>query len=213
MDRKGCSRFSKDDAGRLHELLTWRRDIRHFRTDPVPDELVAELRHAMDLAPSVGNARPWLVLQVDDANVRQAVRQEFERCNRDAANLYEGEQHRDYLRLKLEGLETAPVQLAVFTAIDPARGHGLGRQTIAETLVQSTAMAVHTLWLAARVRNLGLGMVSILDADAMDRLFALGPDYRFTAYLCIGWPVFDDDTPLLHRAGWQQNFPARWERR
>jgi len=31
--------------------------------------------------------------------------------------------------------------------------------------------------------------------------------------LCIGHPEREDDTPLLHRAGWQQNVPTRWERR
>ena len=62
------------------------------------------------------------------------------------------------------------MQLAVFTLIDPAEGHGLGRRTQPETLRQSTAMAIHTLWLAARAENIGVGMVSILDPRAIERL-------------------------------------------
>ena len=74
-----------------------------------------------------------------------------------------------------------------------------------ETLEQSTAMAVYTLWLAARAENVGLGMVSILDPDAMTQLFAAPADWRFSAYLCLGYPLrADDDTPLLHRVDWQE---------
>jgi 5,6-dimethylbenzimidazole synthase len=141
------------------------------------------------------------------------VRENFRRCNAAAADNYDAARRDDYLNLKLAGLDAAPVQLAVFTEIDPAAGHGLGRATMPETLRQSTAMAVHTVWLAARVENLGLGMVSILEPRAIAKLLDVPPSWEFSAYLCIGYPESDDDTPLLHRAGWQQNVPTRWERR
>ena len=31
--------------------------------------------------------------------------------------------------------------------------------------------------------------------------------------LCLGHPEFMDDTPLLHRAGWQENAETEWQRR
>lgn len=205
--------FSRDQAKTLDTILRWRRDMRHFRTDPVPEALMERLRQVMDYAPSVGNARPWRVIRVRDASLRDAVRGEFRRCNDAAAAEYDAPTRTEYMRLKLAGLEAAPEHLAVFTVTDPAEGRGLGRRTIPQTLRQSTAMAIHTLWLAARAENLGLGMVSILEPSAMERLFAVPEGWEFSAYLCLGWPEFLDDTPLLHRSGWQENRPTIWEDR
>lgn len=204
-------RFSPADAATLARIQMWRRDVRHFKPDPVPEDVLERLRATMDWAPSVGNARPWRVLRVEDKGLRAAVRAEFERCNREAALSTAPERQDAYRALKLAGLDVAPIQLAIFTAIDPEEGHGLGRRTMPETLRQSTAMALHALWLAARAENLGLGVVSILDPRQMEALLADDAGWEFSAYLCIGWPEFDDDTPLLHRAGWQENTRTRWE--
>jgi 5,6-dimethylbenzimidazole synthase len=205
--------FTADEAATLLRILRWRRDVRHFRTDPVDEAVLTRLRCTMDSAPSVGNARPWRVVRVNDPALRADVRANFRRCNEQAAALYSGAQQQDYLALKLAGLEAAPVQLAVFTVMDPEAGHGLGRQTLPETLRQSTAMAVHTLWLAARAENLGLGMVSILDPRAVEALLKVPTGWEFAGYLCIGHPEFKDDTPLLHRTGWQENAATEWETR
>lgn len=202
--------FSKGDAATLARIQRWRRDVRHFKPDPVPDEVLERLRAAMDCAPSVGNARPWRVVRVETAELRAAVRREFERCNTEAAAGYTGAQQDHYCALKLAGLDIAPVQLAVFTHVDPTEGHRLGRMTMPETLRQSTAMAIHSLWLAARSENLGLGMVSILDPQRMKELLATEPSWEFSAYLCLGWPAFDDETPLLHRVGWQECRRTMW---
>ena len=164
----------------------------------------------MDLAPSVGNARPWRVVEVCDAKLRSLVRKNFEEANAQAAMSYKSDRQAEYLNLKLAGLDVAPVQLAIFTMNDPMEGHGLGRQTIAGTLHQSTAMAIHTLWLAARCENIGVGVVSILDPGAIERLFGVPCEWEFSAYLCLGYPEFKDDLPLLHRANWQENLSHRW---
>lgn len=202
--------FTPAESETLLSILQWRRDVRHFRRDPVDEALLDQLRATMDRAPSVGNARPWRVLRVQSPSLRAEVRANFQRCNDQAAKLYTGDKHAEYLALKLAGLDAAPVQLAVFTEMDPAAGHGLGRQTLPEALRQSTAMAIFTLWLAARAQNLGLGMVSILDPAQIEALFAVPAGWEFSAYLCIGHPEFMDDTPLLHRAGWQENAATDW---
>lgn len=203
--------FEATDSATLLRILRWRRDVRHFRPNPVDDRVLERLRQTMDFAPSVGNARPWRVLRVTDKALRAAVRADFQRCNSQAAAGYSAEKHADYVALKLAGLDIAPVQLAIFTVADPTEGHGLGRQTLPETLRQSTAMAIHTLWLAALVENIGLGIVSILDPKVMEQLFAVPQGWVFSAYLCLGHAEATDDTPLLHRVGWQVNTPTVWE--
>lgn len=205
--------FTQSDAETLQRILRWRRDVRHFRTEPVAEDVLGRLRAAMECAPSVGNSRPWRVIRVNSPDLRAGVRADFSRCNTEAAAQYIGTQRLDYLRLKLAGLDMAPVQLAVFSLNDPAEGHRLGRHTIADTLRQSTAMAIHTLWLAARAENIGLGIVSILDPRALERLFAVPEGWEFQAYLCLGHPEYNDDMPLLHRVGWQENTTGTWEER
>lgn len=185
--------------------------MRHFTSEPIAENMVHALKAAMDYAPSVGNARPWRVFSVESQIKRKAVHDIFIEANREAARTYDGERAANYRTLKLEGIEIAPVQLAIFTETAPAEGHGLGRQSMASTLEQSTAMAVQNLNLAARSFGLGVGMVSILSPRAMEELFRVSPSWRFSLYLCIGWPSAHDDMPLLHKNGWQENTETNWQ--
>lgn len=194
----------------LSDVLQWRRDVRHFLTDPVPQDTLDRLRAAMDMAPSVGNARPWRVLQVTTPALRSAVIANFEQANAAAAVIYDDDKRAAYDQLKLAGLRDAPVHLAVFTEQTPDEGHGLGRQSMPEMLSYSTVAAIHTLWLAARAENLGLGWVSILDPSGVARILDVPESWELTGYLCLGKATADDDTPLLDRKGWQANTPTAW---
>ncbi|GFE49214.1 oxidoreductase [Roseobacter cerasinus] len=195
----------------MDELLTWRRDVRYFRTDPLPDPLLDRLRARMQLSPSVGNARPWRVIRVDSADKRAEIINSFESCNSAAANAYAARERQKYLTLKLAGLREAPVHLAVFTDLSVEEGKGLGRQTMPEMLSYSTVMAIHTLWLAARAENIGVGWVSILDPIAVAETLEAPPAWSLTGYLCLGYPEATSDTPLLHENGWQENTATQWE--
>ena len=197
----------------LQDILQWRRDVRHFLPDPIPDATLARLRAAMDMAPSVGNSRPWRVMQVDSPDLRAAIIANFKTANAKAGAIYDAEKRADYNALKLAGLRDAPVHLAVFTAQDPDEGHGLGRQSMPEMLAYSTVAAIHTLWLAARAENIGLGWVSILDPEAAARTLDAPAHWSLTGYLCLGTAAFADDTPLLHQNEWQENTATIWEKR
>ncbi|MEN3287203.1 MAG: 5,6-dimethylbenzimidazole synthase, partial [Bradyrhizobium sp.] len=115
-----------------------------------------------------------------------------------------GERRLAYAKLKLAGLGQAPVHLAVCADEATDVGHGLGRQTMPETLRYSVVTAVQILWLAARAEGLGVGWVSILDPDAACRTLELPRDWSLVAYLCIGWPEEEHDDPELERHGWQE---------
>ena len=45
--------FTTQDAAILERIMLWRRDVRHFRPDPVPEDVLARLRAAMDHALSL----------------------------------------------------------------------------------------------------------------------------------------------------------------
>lgn len=202
--------LTAEHRAKLADILRWRRDVRHFLPDPIPSETLDRLRAAMDLAPSVGNARPWRVLQVETPALRQKIIENFEEANQEAAKLYSDEKRAEYDTLKLAGLREAPIHLAVFTETEPEAGHGLGRQTMPEMLAYSTVSAVHTLWLSARAENLGLGWVSILNPEGISQTLNTPDTWSLTAYLCLGKPAFVDDVPLLHRKEWQENTETAW---
>lgn len=190
------------------ELVAWRRDVRHFRPAPAPDDaMLAELFHLAALAPSVGNCQPTRFVRVDDKARRASIRANFEAANRDALSAYAGERAGLYARLKLAGLSDAPIQLAVFCDEATEQGHGLGARTMPETRRYSTICALHTFWLAARGYGLGVGWVSILDAQAIAEALDVPRAWTFIAYLCVGFPLEQHLIPELERVGWQAREP------
>ena len=196
--------FDPTFRARLRDLLTWRRDVRRFRTDALPTETVERLIELACLAPSVGLSQPWRFVVVDDPARRCAVRAEFAACNADALAGYAEDAHHRYAELKLAGLDDAPAQLAVFADRATAQGSGLGRRTMPEMIEYSAVAAVHTLWLAARAEGVGVGWVSILEPARINAILGVSAAWRLIAYLCLGYPAGDDDVPALERAGWEQ---------
>lgn len=202
--------FDEAFRQKLTDLLAWRRDVRHFRAGrPVPESLIASLLDMAALAPSVGNSQPWRFVLVEDAGRRAKIIANFEAANAEALSDYRGAQAKLYASLKLAGLRDAPVHLAVFCDEGTAQGHGLGRRTMPEMLDYSAVMAVYGFWLAARAHGVGCGWVSILDPDRATRdLDITEENWRLVAYLCVGWPAEETDTPELEKRGWEHRRPA-----
>lgn len=199
----GPPAFDTAFQAKLAELFAWRRDVRRFRPDPLPEGALDELIRQATLAPSVGFAQPWRFVTVRDPARRRAVAANFEACNAQALTAYAGERAQLYAGLKLSGLREAPEHLAVFAAEDTDRGHGLGRRTMPETLRYSVVTAVYTLWLAARARGIGVGWVSILDPEAVSAALEVPAGWSLVAYLCVGYPQEDHRDPELARHGWE----------
>jgi 5,6-dimethylbenzimidazole synthase len=191
----------------LQELLRLRRDVRRFRTDPVPEEILHDLLEAAHHAPSVGLSQPWRFVRVDDPARRGAVVAEFLRANDEAATVYDSERARLYRSLKLAGLREAPVHLLVCVETRPESGHGLGRQTQPETLRDSAVCAIQNLWLTARAKGVGVGWVSILEPGRLLAALDLPPSWQWVGYLCIGWPQEEPEIPALEIAGWDHRNP------
>ena len=206
-DFKDGPEFTEDFRDQLLDLFRWRRDVRRFRKQPLDGAAIDRLIDAACLSPSVGNSQPWRFVRVDETARRAAVRAEFERCNEKALGGYDGERAAKYAALKLAGLDEAPLHLAVFVDHGTAAGHGLGRQTMPETFAYSVVAAVHTLWLAARAEGIGVGWLSILDAEKVAGILDVPADWRLIAYLCVGYPQEEHLDPELERHGWQAPDP------
>jgi len=201
------SRAPEFDAAfreRFRDLLAWRRDVRHFRPDPLPAGLLERLLDLASLSPSVGLSQPWRFVIVKSAARRARIKENFTQCNAEALAAQPQERAARYARLKLAGLDEAPCHVAVFADRHTSQGHGLGRHTMPQMIEYSAVMATYTLWLLARAQGVGLGWVSILDPGKVASILDVPETWTFIGYLCIGYPSAEDDVPELERAGWEQ---------
>ncbi|MDP9407933.1 MAG: nitroreductase family protein, partial [Actinomycetota bacterium] len=56
--------------GALYDVIAARRDVRRYRPDPVPEEVLGRVLAAAHAAPSVGQSQPWRFVVVRDAGTR-----------------------------------------------------------------------------------------------------------------------------------------------
>ena len=187
----------------VYEAIFKRRDVRRFRPDPLPDELLWRVLDAAHHAGSVGFMQPWNFIVVRDAGIRQRIKAVFERENTRAMENYSGERRRIYETLKLEGILESPINLCI-TCNRERGGHVLGRNSIVDTDLFSTCCAVQNLWLAARGEGVGVGWVSIINNVALSAILELPASVVPVAYLCVGYPERFPDEPMLQTVGWQE---------
>jgi 5,6-dimethylbenzimidazole synthase len=165
-DRSIAPHFDEAFRTRLLDLYSWRRDVRRFRTEPLPPGMLERFIEIACLAPSVGLSQPWRFVIVGDPGRRQAATDNFESCNADALSDYTGDLSTRYAALKLAGLREAPCHLAVFADRATIVGHGLGRRTMPEMADYSAVTAVFSIWLAARASGISALVIRRLKMPA-----------------------------------------------
>jgi 5,6-dimethylbenzimidazole synthase len=196
--------FDNSFTTNFTELVKWRRDVRRFRPESIPESLLAVLLNTASLSPSVGYSQPWRFVRIQQSTRRSLIRENFLVCNKAALDCYEGERARIYASLKLSGLDTAPEHIAVFCDMGTTIGHGLGQKSMPEMRDYSVVIACHTLWLASRAHGVGVGWVSILNPEEISKIVAVPDSWKLIAYLCLGYPEEQHLDPELERHGWEQ---------
>jgi nicotinate-nucleotide--dimethylbenzimidazole phosphoribosyltransferase len=191
----------------LADVIQGRRDIRRFRPDPVSAELIDRVLEAAHRAPSVGLSQPWRFIVIRDPQTRAQVRGLAERERWRQAHRFD-ERAAEFLDQKVEGVLEAPVGICV-CCVPPAAGvEVLGRSTIPETDVYSTACAIENLWLTARAEGLGVGWVSFYRPAELRAVLGIPDHVEPLAWLCVGWPDERPTRPGLERAGWSARRPV-----
>ena len=154
---------------------------------------------------ALGRPQPALAFRsVESRERREAIRASFARANAEALNLYAGERRGLYAKLKLEGLEAAPVQLAVFADEETAAGAGLGATPCRRRCaIRSLAPSRRCGWRRGRTGLASAGCRSSSRAPSPPRS-TFRPRWKLVAYLCIGWPAEEHLDPELERHGWQE---------
>lgn len=191
----------------LAAVVAGRRDIRRYRPDAVPDELITAVLEAGHRAPSVGHSQPWRFIVVTDPATRDRAAAMADRARVDQAAHLASERAARMLDLKLEGLREAPVGIVV--ACDrrtPALGV-LGRATFPDADLWSCATAIENMWLTARAHGLGMGWVTLFDPDELADLLGLPEGVVTLGWLCLGWPDERPPSPGLERTAWSKKMP------
>jgi nicotinate-nucleotide--dimethylbenzimidazole phosphoribosyltransferase len=195
----------------VYRAITERRDVRRgFRSDPIPDEVLARILKAAHQAPSVGFSQPWDFIVITDRSRRERIAA-LARARRDdyAADL-PGDRAGDFGRLKIESILDTPVNVVV--TCDRTRGgrHTLGRHTQPRTADFSSVLAVANLWLAARAEGIGVGWVSFFGEGEVAAELGLPPHLEVVAYLCAGYVTEFGTEPELATVGWARRRPVSW---
>ena len=191
----------------LYQAIFRRRDVRSFRSDSIPADVLARILGAAHHAGSVGFMQPWNFLIVENRQTRQRIRDHVDAQRLKAAEAFDGERKEKYLAYKLEGILDSALNICV--TCDPTRfGPAvIGRNTIRDTDIYSTCCAIQNLWLAARVEGIGVGWVSILEPASLRELLGIPSHVVPVAYLCVGYVPEFAAQPMLQTTGWLPKLP------
>lgn len=199
--------FTPLEQQTLETIMHARRDVRgnRFLSDPVSKQKLDQILNAARLAPSVGFSQPWEFVIINKPSIKQQVVDCFNRVNNTAKLQFVDKKQAHYAQLKLEGIQEAPVNIAVFYR--PSKLPVLGQSSMKETGRYSVVCAIQNMWLMARAMNIGMGWVSILEPTEIKSILNAPEDAEFIAYLCLGYVKTFLDQPELEKINWAQRKP------
>ena len=211
----------------LYEALRTTRAVRRLRPDPVPDDVLRRVLEAAGWAPTGGNAQPWRVVAVRDAEKKRALQALYQPAwDAYAAHhrgLLEGapgelrERQERMLRAAdhlAHHLHEAPVIL-VF-CFDPAAmaitDAELGRPSVVGGA--SVYPAVQNALLACRAEGLGCTLTTLLclREPEVKALLGIPEGWGTAAHVPIGWPASRGHGPLRRRPVEKSAYVDAWGR-
>lgn len=192
--------YPQADINAVYRAIRERRDMRHFKPDPVDPALLQRLLQAAHLAPSVGFMQPWRFIRISDTALRQQLHAEVE-VERVATAKALGQREDEFMKLKVEGILDCG-EVLVAALMDGRERHVFGRRTLPEMDICSIACAIQNMWLAARAEGIGLGWVSLFDPQRLGTLLGLPAEAKAVAILCIGHVEAFYDKPMLEQENW-----------
>ena len=198
--------FSEEEKDAVYKVIYNRRDVRSFLPTPIPEDQIHNILKAAHHAPSVGFMQPWNFIIVSSDETKEKLAWAADKERRALAIHYEdeGEKETKFLGLKIQGIKEAPITICVTS--DPTRGgsHVLGRNSIPETDMLSTACAIQNMWLAACAEGLAMGWVSFYKKNDVRDILNIPPHVEPIALLSIGYTDNYPTTPILETANWEK---------
>jgi len=197
--------YSAQERDAIYRVIAERRDMRHFRSDPVDPDIIKRMLVAAHHAPSVGLMQPWRFLQISDNGLRQKL---YELVNEERLRTAEamGQRKAEFMKLKVEGiLDCAEVIVAALP--DGREKYVFGRRTLPEMDLASVSCAIQNMWLVARAEGIGMGWVSMFDPEKLAKMLNMPVNSKPVAILCIGHVDRFYDRPMLVEEQWAEERP------
>ncbi len=193
--------FTQAERDAVYRAIAERRDMRHFRPGSIEPDQLQRLLQAAHKAPSVGLMQPWRIIRISDKALRSQITQLVEKERLATAKAL-GEREAEFLKLKVEGIDSC-AELLVVSLCDKRDEHIFGRRTMPEMDLASVACAIQNMWLAARVEGLGMGWVSLFEPEPLAKLLALPDGASPVAILCLGHVDEFYSAPMLELENWR----------
>lgn len=196
----------------LYMLVASRRSIRRYTNQIVPHAILEQVLTAAMWAPSAHNRQPWRFSVTTSRAVREVLAQAMgKRLRADLAadglppDVIDQDAARSYARIS-----NAPVLILVCLSMTDMDHYPDAKRSEAEYLmaVQSTAMAVQNLLLAAHAHGLGACWMCapLFCSDVARETLALPEDWQPQALITLGYAAEHKDKsrePLEAKVLWR----------
>lgn len=189
----------KARAAAFCEEMRARRSVRHFKTDPVPLEVLERAVETAAQAPSGANKQPWTFVLVTDRATKTAIRAAAER---EESAFYAGRASEKWLDDLAElgtgpekrFLEEAPALIVVFQ-----QRHGVEAGERHYYVTESVGIAVGLL--IAALHHAGLATLTHTPApmEFVRTLLDRPPNERAFCIIPVGYPTDDCQVPGVDR--------------
>lgn len=209
----------------LYEAMSTTRAVRRLRPDPIPDDVLQRVIEAANWAPTGGNAQPWRVIAVKDAEKKRHLQQlyvgpweEYARGHKALLDRLGPEMRAQQERMLraadhlARNMHLAPVILVFcfnpkLMAITDAT---LDRPSVVGGA--SLYPAVQNTLLACRAEGLGCTLTTLLCTaeNEVKKLLSIPDDWGTGAFVPIGYPVGKGHGPLNRRPAEKMAFLDKW---
>jgi len=196
------NQYSEYERNAIYRAIGERRDMRHFRNDPIDAELMQRLFQAAHQAPSVGYMQPWRIIRITRPELRKSI---YDIVNAERIKTAEAlaERKQEFMKLKVEGIKECG-ELLVMTLMDGREEHVFGRRTMPEMDLASVSCAIQNMWLAARAEGIGMGWVSMFEPKDLAALLDMPEGAKPIAILCLGHVEEFYPAPMLEIEDWRK---------
>ena len=161
------------------EIITSRRSVRRYTEKPVPEEVLQEILHAVQWAPSWANTQCWEIVVVSDQEVKEKLQGVLSPKN--PATL---------------AMVSAPIVLAV-CGQQKKSGFYKGASTTkyGDWMLHDIGLATQNILLAAASHNLGTVVVGAFDHERAGDILNLPEDVEVVTLVPLGYPDHQPGPP------------------
>ena len=166
---------------KLVQLMKNRRSIRKYKQDPIPLEKIYQILEAGRYAPSGANLQPWIYIVVTDNKLKEKIREEAEKIERN----FHKKAPKPFKRwLKEQKITPEKNFLTEAPALIVVAGF-----TKAPYWLESTWVSIAYVLLSVESQNLGTLTYTPPEMLFLNKLLNIPDDYHPVAILPMGYPA------------------------